>query len=303
MPWAQIDDNMLDCPKAIEAGPDATDLMLRSIVWCSKHMTDGRIPKAAIGVVSGGNPRAKARATRLVDVGWWVDTDDAWVIVDYLLWNRSKERIEADRAAAKARKDAFLEKARIAKEQKQNATGTHSEHVPNAGGTTNVRQPPPLPSPPLPAPEKQKQVEAMSADADSVLVLTSEPAPAPSEPSGPDPESLRLAWNANCGTLAHATKLTDERRRKATARLREHPLGGPEGWVAIIRRMAASDLCNGRVGDRGWRADFDFLIKPDTYVKASEGKYDNRTFTPRPPTARDGTERMTYGSKEALEIE
>ena len=35
--------------------------------------------------------------------------------------------------------------------------------------------------------------------------------------------------------------------------------------------------------DRGWRADIDWYIKPDTIAKVMEGKYDNRSATDPQP--------------------
>jgi hypothetical protein len=39
--------------------------------------------------------------------------------------------------------------------------------------------------------------------------------------------------------------------------------------------MAASKFCCGD-SDRGWSADIDFFLKPDTHVKVNEGKYDDK---------------------------
>jgi hypothetical protein len=45
-----------------------------------------------------------------------------------------------------------------------------------------------------------------------------------------------------------------------------------------IDRIVVSDFCNGK-GERGWEADIDFLLRPDTITKILEGKYDNQTTT------------------------
>ena len=42
-----------------------------------------------------------------------------------------------------------------------------------------------------------------------------------------------------------------------------------------MRRIVLSDFCNGK-NDRGWKANFDFLLRPNTHIKAMEGAYDNR---------------------------
>lgn len=48
-----------------------------------------------------------------------------------------------------------------------------------------------------------------------------------------------------------------------------------ENWKEAISKVAESNFCNGE-NDRGWRADFDFFLRPDTVAKIMEGKYDNR---------------------------
>jgi hypothetical protein len=42
-----------------------------------------------------------------------------------------------------------------------------------------------------------------------------------------------------------------------------------------MKKILQSDFLCGK-NDRGWRADFDFFIKPETHIKIMEGKYDNR---------------------------
>lgn len=46
-------------------------------------------------------------------------------------------------------------------------------------------------------------------------------------------------------------------------------------WREIIQRIAKSTWCNGG-NDRGWVADFEFLVRQETHVKVTEGKYDDR---------------------------
>lgn len=95
------------------------------------------------------------------------------------------------------------------------------------------------------------------------------------QPSQPKLPTLAELWNEHCGSLAKVKSCSDQRKAKCGARIKEHTA---EEWVQVIKRIAASDFCNGRVGngDRRWVADFDFLIKPDTFERASEGRYDNR---------------------------
>jgi hypothetical protein len=88
------------------------------------------------------------------------------------------------------------------------------------------------------------------------------------------PPSLTLIriWNENCGRLAKVKKSTPSRNKKILTRW---PENSPEEWEEIVRRIAKSDFCNGK-SERGWVATFDWLLQPDTHLKVSEGKFDNR---------------------------
>lgn len=93
--------------------------------------------------------------------------------------------------------------------------------------------------------------------------------------ASPPPEFLKLfeIWNAECRELPKALKPTQSRQKHMKERWKENP--SPEFWTRIVRKMAESSFCNGSNG-RGWIADFDFLLKPDTFAKVLEGKYENK---------------------------
>ena len=55
------------------------------------------------------------------------------------------------------------------------------------------------------------------------------------------------------------------------ARAREN---GKESLMEVIKQAAKSDFLNGR-NDRGWVADFDWLMRPNNFVKVLEGNYNN----------------------------
>lgn len=63
------------------------------------------------------------------------------------------------------------------------------------------------------------------------------------------------------------------RYRFARQRLVEQP--DLAYWRQVIERIAASSFCRGE-NNRGWRADFAFLVRAETHVKVLEGKYDDR---------------------------
>lgn len=91
------------------------------------------------------------------------------------------------------------------------------------------------------------------------------------EPGGA--EALRVLWNERIPEqLPACLELTPKRATMAAARLRARPLAE---WAGIIDRIIRSTFCLG-LNDRGWVANFDWLLRPDTAVKVLEGQYDNR---------------------------
>lgn len=83
---------------------------------------------------------------------------------------------------------------------------------------------------------------------------------------------LALLWNSFSGKLPKVVASNSKRKKSADQRLKEY---GDEKWIAAIVRVAESDFCNG-LNDRSWVATFDWILKPDSYLKITEGKYDNR---------------------------
>lgn len=101
------------------------------------------------------------------------------------------------------------------------------------------------------------------------------------EPNGSlSPDDVVEAFNAwNAAAVANglpiARSLTADRRVKLKARLREHGLGG---WRAALAQIPeAPHLLGGN--DRGWRADLDFLLRPDKLNRLADGAY--RATSPR----------------------
>lgn len=86
---------------------------------------------------------------------------------------------------------------------------------------------------------------------------------------------LAALWNATVGpAMPKVVGCSSTRRRLAEARWRDKPDGAY--WGTIMARIATSGFCNGK-NDRGWKATFDWFIRPETQHKILEGHYDNRT--------------------------
>lgn len=72
--------------------------------------------------------------------------------------------------------------------------------------------------------------------------------------------------------------LSERRRKSVNSRLSEH---GLDAVLTVIRKAAASDFLNGG-GENRWRADFDWIFRPNNFIKILEGNYDNHQPTPAP---------------------
>lgn len=66
-------------------------------------------------------------------------------------------------------------------------------------------------------------------------------------------------------------KMTGDRERKLRARLKDSTL---DEWQRAMDAMERSAFCRGE-NDRGWKADFDFLLQPKSFTKLLEGAYDH----------------------------
>jgi hypothetical protein len=87
------------------------------------------------------------------------------------------------------------------------------------------------------------------------------------------------AWNFHCDPLSKAKAMSPKRLAAANARIKEN--SDKNYWIEVVKRLANSQFCCGS-NDRGWKADIDFLLKPDTHIKVMEGKYDDKTTVKKP---------------------
>lgn len=80
-------------------------------------------------------------------------------------------------------------------------------------------------------------------------------------------------YNEYCPSLPRVQRISEQRKQKLKARIREFPEDEP--WVELFQRVEASDFLTGRNGE--WTAcGFDWLLKESNIIKVLEGNYDNR---------------------------
>lgn len=90
--------------------------------------------------------------------------------------------------------------------------------------------------------------------------------------SDPPHHKLLKIWNEFRGQLPLAKTLNPTRDRKMKA---IWPKLVESEWIEVVKKLSESNFCTGK-NDRGWIADFDFLLKPETFSRTLEGRYDNR---------------------------
>ena len=84
------------------------------------------------------------------------------------------------------------------------------------------------------------------------------------------------AYHQICTSLPRVRKLTAQRRKHLNARWKE--LGSLDEFKEVFSRAQASSFLTGN-NDRGWNADFDWLINESNMTKVIEGKYDDKAPT------------------------
>ncbi|MBQ7212429.1 MAG: hypothetical protein IJS19_07190 [Muribaculaceae bacterium] len=99
----------------------------------------------------------------------------------------------------------------------------------------------------------------------------------PDPPSAADGKEIFEYFNnaviRTNSVLPNILTLSDRRRLAVKARLREH---GLEAVLRMIDKAVCSDFLNGK-NNRSWRADFDWIFRPNNFVKILEGNYDNNS--------------------------
>lgn len=128
----------------------------------------------------------------------------------------------------------------------------------------------------------------------------------------PCAEVVKL-WNEVCVSLPKVIRLSDARRDKVKARLKEWGGDTPEAMLnaarELFRRIEGSDFLTGRTGK--WKASFDWIFEGrSNWIKVMEGNYDNKRGSVSPVASStqsygvgeyvDANGNRTYGSGRAI---
>lgn len=225
MVWAKLDDEILDNPKIAKVGVLGFALHVAAITWCCRNLTDGFVPEAKVDCILNvprtsrellenvaskesvpgglverlaaalfetGDPHAGPIVDSLVEAGLWREVPGGYQLHDFLVYNPTKEKVLADRAAAKERRSGKRidsDITRTSDKRNKNVTRTSSERAANVARSSDC----PVP---VPVPIKTKE-------GDPVLELVTEPE------TEPDP--------ANTNSKTQKLRQREERWRDALA--------------------------------------------------------------------------------------
>ena len=89
------------------------------------------------------------------------------------------------------------------------------------------------------------------------------------------------------GRLPKVLKLTDRRKTAVETCLQEY---GMEGVERMFEKALRSDFLAG-ANTSGWRADFDWLLRTDNFLKVMEGNYENKQRHEKQTTTDSGSDR------------
>lgn len=99
MAWFKVDDGFWSHPKTLACSPDAIALWVRAGAWSCQQLTDGFIPKVALGMFGV----AVEVTQELVDAGYWSADGDGWRFHDWEEFQESSDVVKSRRERARER--------------------------------------------------------------------------------------------------------------------------------------------------------------------------------------------------------
>lgn len=109
MTWIKLVDTFPDHPKAALAGYRAGWLYVCGLCYCSRHLTDGVIPRSIVARLTD-LPSPLKHAAHLVSIGLWEVHEEGWAVHDYVAHQTSREDVETKREATAERVRKHREK-------------------------------------------------------------------------------------------------------------------------------------------------------------------------------------------------
>lgn len=191
MSWLKLDDGFGDHPKVLELSDAAFRLHVRALCWVARQETDGAI-SVAVQRSLGAKPKHVAE---LVKAGLWDSDGEGHRAHDYLTYNPSHAKLEAERESTRLRVQRFR------------------------NGVT-----PPVTDPPTKAPKAGSVTALLTREGNpGVTPAPTRPDPSPEEiqPTAADPRPVRLAPVEAPPTAAAADSTDSDSMSRCPADLAE----------------------------------------------------------------------------------
>lgn len=160
MAWFKVDDKLWGHQKWISATPGARALWVTAGSWAADHLTDGFIPRHMLGIFGA----RLADSRKLVEIGLWVEVDGGWQFHDWLKFQPSRAKVEAEREAARQRQHEARERKKTEESSQRDSFVTDGV---TSGDVTPVSQDPDPTRPDptvLPSEEHQSRRRTYPAD-------------------------------------------------------------------------------------------------------------------------------------------
>ncbi len=126
--WVKLDDGMPEHPKVAGLGDSAFRAYVCSIAYASRQLTDGYLPESVARTYANG------ALDTLLEAGLWEQTDDGYIVHDYLDYQRSRAdvlQLREDRKAAGSKGGKASSRAKdkqvLKQKVKQNASKPQAE--------------------------------------------------------------------------------------------------------------------------------------------------------------------------------
>lgn len=164
---------------------------------------------------------------------------------------------------------SLIEKKHLTQQQRSGTSAVYTLHPCQSGTPARAA---PLPARHDPLPERQGTPARAAPKPSKNHKQPSGDMSADADPPVSKKEILE-AWQSRMVPLGFPAvlKMTSQRERQLSARLRDSNL---DEWMRAFDALERSAFCRGE-NDRGWRADFDFLLQPKSFTRLIEGAYDH----------------------------
>jgi len=90
-----------------------------------------------------------------------------------------------------------------------------------------------------------------------------------------DYKNIVANYHLYCEKLSKVAKISDSRKKHINGRFKDY---GVDVIIDVLKKAGNSKFLNGD-NNRRWKADFDWILNPNNFIKILEGKYEDKSET------------------------